>query len=70
MLRLIHIVSDTEYNIKRNPNPRLKLELAMMKMIKLDSTENLASLLDGINELKHVFSDSEKTLKYQSVLFF
>ncbi|MBD3287362.1 DNA polymerase III subunit gamma/tau [candidate division KSB1 bacterium] len=66
LLRLIHIVSDTEFNIKRNPNPRLKLELAMMKMIKLDSTKNLASLLDGINELKQVFDNSDTPLTYQS----
>lgn len=67
LLRLIHITSETEYNIKRSPNPRLKLELAVMKMIKLDSTQNLASLLDGIDELRNLLNNPDKTLTYNSI---
>ncbi len=67
LLRLIHITSEVEYNIKRSPNPRLKLELAIIKMIKLDSTEHLANLLDGIDELRQALSESDRTLTYHSL---
>lgn len=52
LLALIKIVSDTEYNIKHSSNPRLKLEISLLKMLNLNSVKNLNDLLDGIHALK------------------
>ena len=69
LLRLIKIASDAEYGIKRSSNPRLKLELALMKMIKLDSTKNLENLLSGLNDLKNKISDTgQKNIFYQDAI--
>ncbi len=51
LLRLIKIVSDTENNIKRSTNPQLMLELALIKMIDLDRTKDINTLLSEIAEL-------------------
>lgn len=67
LLRLIKIVSDTEYTIKRSSNPRLKLELALMKMIKLDSTKSLENLLDGIHELRDKMLDTSQVKSYTQI---
>lgn len=58
LLRLIKITSDTEYIIKKSSNPRLSLELAIMKMIKLDSTKDLNSIMNNLNELQTKFNSA------------
>ncbi len=62
LLRLIQIVSETDYGFKRSTNPRLKLELAIMKMISLDRTRDLADLIEGIHELKKKIVDSKANI--------
>jgi len=55
LLRLIRIVADTSVSLKRSINPRLPLETAMIKMIKLDKTvviEDLLTRLDGLHQGK------------------
>ncbi|MBN2008669.1 DNA polymerase III subunit gamma/tau [candidate division KSB1 bacterium] len=48
LMRMIKIVTDTEYAIKRSANPRLTMELALMKMIDLDRTKDINELLAGL----------------------
>lgn len=52
LLRLITIASDAEYAIKRSSNPRLRLEMALLKMIKLDRTVLLEDVIERIEKLK------------------
>ena len=52
LLRLITIASDAEYAIRRSPNPRLRLEMALLKMIKLDRTVLLEDVIERIEKLK------------------
>ncbi|HHM23855.1 MAG TPA: hypothetical protein ENJ23_02310 [Bacteroidetes bacterium] len=45
LLRFVQIVSDTEYTIRRSPNPRIRLEMAVIKLIKLDSSVTLEDVI-------------------------
>lgn len=45
ILRLIRIILDAKAVLKRTQNPRLPLELAMVKMIKMDRTVTIEDLL-------------------------
>jgi DNA polymerase III gamma/tau subunit len=51
LLRLIRIVSDTRVALKQSVNPRLPLELAVVKMIKLDRTVDIEDLLSRLESL-------------------
>jgi DNA polymerase III subunit gamma/tau len=52
LLRLIKIVSDTEAMIRRSSNPRMHLEVALVKMIKLNKSIQLSQLLEAAEDLK------------------
>jgi DNA polymerase III subunit gamma/tau len=52
LLRLIQIVSDAQYNIKRSNNPRLYLEMIIIKMIQLNKAQKIETLLQGIDSIK------------------
>jgi DNA polymerase-3 subunit gamma/tau len=51
LLRLIRIVTDTRVALKQSVNPRLPLELAVVKMIKLDRTVDIEDLLSRLESL-------------------
>jgi len=51
LMRLIRIVADTRIGLKRNINPRLPLEIAIVKMIKMDRTVNIESLITQLGNL-------------------
>ncbi len=51
ILRLIQIVMDTRLVVKRSANPRLPLEMAIVKMIKLDQTVTIEDLLSRLDHL-------------------
>ncbi len=51
LLRMIKIVSDHEFNLRKSPLPRLEIEMALMRLVKMDTTVTLAEIfsrLDGI----------------------
>jgi len=52
LLRLIKIASDAENLIRRSPNARLHLEIAIIKMIKMPKSVQLADLLTQFEEAK------------------
>lgn len=52
LLRLIQISSDAQYAIKRSANPRVYLEMIVTKMIQLDKTHKIETLIKGIESLK------------------
>ncbi len=56
LLRLIQIASDAQNNIKRSSNPRLYLEMVIIKMIQLNKAQKIETLLRGIDALKEKFS--------------
>ncbi len=52
LLRLIKIASDTENLIRRSKNARIHLEIAVVKMIKMNSSVELAELVSELDDLK------------------
>ncbi len=52
LLRLIQISSDAQYSIKRSANPRVFLEMVATKMIQLDKSQKIETLIKGIDSLK------------------
>ncbi len=48
LLRLIKIAQDAQSEAKRSPQPRLDLDLAVVKMAKLDSTVQLEEILEKL----------------------
>ena len=53
LLQLIKIVSDTEVTIKRSSNPRLRLEITLLSMLRIHKAKDIDELLEGIRELKN-----------------
>ncbi len=52
LLRLIRIVADAQHQIRFSDNPRIPLELAVVKMAKLDKTASIEDLLSQLGEIK------------------
>jgi len=52
LLRYIKILSETEYAIKRSPNPRLKLEMAIVKILKLDRSVTFEDVISQLRQLQ------------------
>ena len=52
LLRLIKIAGDTDTAIRWNQQPRLKLEIGLVQMIKLDSSVEISRLLQQLEEFK------------------
>lgn len=53
LLRFIQLTSETSYHIKRTPNPKLILEMLIVKLIKMESSLELGEILTSINKLKN-----------------
>lgn len=52
LLRLIQMATETAYQIKRSSNPKLLLEMLIVKMIKMDKSVELDELLSGLNNIR------------------
>jgi DNA polymerase-3 subunit gamma/tau len=51
LLRMIHIASDHEFNLRKSPLPRLELEMALIRLIKLDSSVTLEEILKQLENI-------------------
>ena len=58
LLRLINIISETEYLIKRSSNRRLTLEITLMKLINMSFAKEIDVLLTEIGGLKSQISNA------------
>ncbi len=58
ILRMINIVADLAYIMKRTSEPKVHLEIALMKMIKMEKS---VLLEDVIGKLDHLFSGGLKS---------
>ncbi|MFQ5752569.1 MAG: hypothetical protein ACE5HI_11285, partial [bacterium] len=53
ILRLIKLSSETSYQIKRSSNPKMILEMLLVKMVKMEKSVELNQLLTYINKLNN-----------------
>ncbi len=60
LLRMIQIVSDTEFKIKKSPNPRVKLEMCIFTLLKMNRSVTLTQVIEQLSGLK---SDTVADLK-------
>ncbi|MBI1807835.1 MAG: DNA polymerase III subunit gamma/tau [Ignavibacteria bacterium] len=61
LLRLIKISSETEAALRWSQQPRLKLEIGLMQMAKLDHSVEISQLLQQLDELKKKVVSDAKT---------
>lgn len=52
LLRLIKLANDLEQAIRWSPQPRYKLEIGLLQMVKMESSVRIEDLLQQIEELK------------------
>ena len=52
LLRMIRLVVETGHTIKKAINPRLALEFTMIKLIQLDKTVSIESLLEQLGQIE------------------
>lgn len=52
LLRLVKIAADTENQVRRSSNARLHLEIALVKMINMNSSVQLAQILAELEDIK------------------
>ncbi|MCU0642932.1 MAG: DNA polymerase III subunit gamma/tau [bacterium] len=67
LLRLIQIVSDSQYGIKRSSNPRLYLEMVVTKMIQLDKVQKIDALIQSLDSLKEKFSQNSMNVPHSAL---
>ncbi len=51
LLRMIKIVADLNYTLKRTTEPRIHLEVALLKLIKMDSSVSLETLFKKLDQI-------------------
>jgi DNA polymerase-3 subunit gamma/tau len=52
ILRMIGVVADLNQNLKRTSDPRILLEMTLMKLLKMESSVSLAEVLDKLDLLE------------------
>ncbi len=52
LLQMIKVVADLNQNLKRASDPRILLEMTLMKLLKMESSVNLSEVLDKLNLLE------------------
>jgi len=52
ILRMIKVVADLNLNLKRASDPRILLEMTLMKLLKMESSVNLTEVLEKLDLLK------------------
>ena len=61
LLRLIQLATDTAYQVKRSSNPKLLLEMLIVKMIKMGKSVELDDLLSNLNNLESASESKSET---------
>ncbi len=56
LLRLARLAADSRMEIKRSSNPRIMLEIMLVKMIRMDKTVTIASLIEQFNQSGNIKS--------------
>ncbi len=52
LMRMLHIVSESQIKIKDANQPRIQFEITLLKLIHMERSENLARLLSDLEEVK------------------
>ena len=66
LLRMISVSSDLEFSLSRSPQPRLRLEVAVVKLIKMEPAVRLSDLLEQLSAFEARLSASGGNSKIDS----
>ena len=58
LMRMLHIVNEAQFKVREAPQPRIQLEIAILKLINMQKTDGLKQL---ITELKKIQPDSGRS---------
>jgi DNA polymerase-3 subunit gamma/tau len=58
LLRMMHLASETQYKVRDAHQPRIQLEIAILKLTTMDRSEGLNQLLSEIRDLKKKLHES------------
>jgi DNA polymerase-3 subunit gamma/tau len=61
LLRMIKVVADLNLNLKRASDPRILLEMTLLKLLKMESSVNLAEVLNKLDLLQGCASNNTHT---------
>ena len=59
LMRMLHIVSEAQYKIKEAHQPKIQFEITLLKLIHMERTQKLNTLLTELEQLKKKLSNSE-----------
>jgi DNA polymerase III subunit gamma/tau len=59
LMRMLHLVSETQYKLKEAQQPRVHFEILMLKLIHMSRTNDLNNLVSELSELKKNFGNNE-----------
>jgi len=52
LMRMLHIVNETQYKVREAPQPRIQLEIAILKLIHMQKTDGLKHLIAELKKLQ------------------
>ncbi len=58
LLRMVQIISETETTIKRSANPRIKLEMCVLKLTKMDRSVTFTEVISQLAEMRTIGSSA------------
>ena len=59
LMRMLHTVSEAQFKIKDAQQPKIQLEITLLKLINMERSRELNSLLQELRDLKKNFSNSD-----------
>jgi DNA polymerase-3 subunit gamma/tau len=59
LMRMLHIVSEAQYKIKEAHQPKIQFEITLLKLIHMERTQKLNTLLTELEQLKKKLNNSE-----------
>lgn len=60
LMRMLHIVSEAQYKIKEAHQPKIQFEITLLKLIHMERTQNLNTLLSSLEDLKKKLNNKEE----------
>ncbi|MDZ7658920.1 DNA polymerase III subunit gamma/tau [Fodinibius sp.] len=59
LMRMLHIVSEAQYKIKEAHQPKIQFEITLLKLIHMERTQKLNTLLTELEQLKKKLNNSK-----------
>jgi DNA polymerase-3 subunit gamma/tau len=59
LMRMLHIVSEAQYKIKEAHQPKIQFEITLLKLIHMERTQKLNTLLTELEQLKKKLNNTE-----------